>query len=98
MYKQQFNLYKKDFIAKLRSLKHSDPKSYWNLLNKADIYSSQVMQKVSLETFAEHFKKLNLLNIADADSTFQTDSSKMSEHNLELNSTISEQEVSLMNL
>ena len=68
--KKQFSLYKKDFIDKLRSLKHSDPKSYWSLLNKADNSRSQVMQKVSLETFAEHFKKLNLTNTANANSAF----------------------------
>ena len=67
---KQFNLYKKDFIAKLRSLKHSD-----------------------LESFAEHFKKLNIANTTDADSTFQIDPSKVSEHNFELNSAISEDEV-----
>ena len=90
---KQFNLYKKDFIAKLRSLKHSDPKSYWSLLNKADNSRSQVMQKVSLESFADHFKKLNIANTTDTDSTFQIDPSKVFEHNFELNSAISEDEV-----
>ena len=48
---KHFNMYKKDFITKLRSLKHSDPKkSYWSLLNKADSSRSGVIQKVSLET------------------------------------------------
>ena len=90
---KQFNLHKKDFIAKLRSLKHSDPKSYWSLLNKADNSRSQVVQKVSLESFADHFKKLNIANTTDMDSTFQIDPSKVSEHNFELNSAISEDEV-----
>ena len=90
---KQFNLYKKDFIAKLRSLKHSDPKSYWSLLNKASNSRSKILQKVSLETFAEHFKKLNTANTADTDSTFQIDPSEVSEHNFELNSAISEEEV-----
>ena len=89
---KQFNLYKKDFIAKLRSLKHSDPKSYWSLLNKASNSRSQILQKVSLEIFAEHF---NIANTTDTDSTFQIDPSKVSEHNInfELNSAISEEEV-----
>ena len=73
---KQFNLYKKDFIAKLRSLKHSDPKSYWSLLNKADNSRSQV-----------------IANTTDTDSTFQIDPSKVSKHNFELNSAISEDEV-----
>ena len=90
---KQFNLYKKDFIAKLRSLKHSDPKSYWSLLNKASNSRSQILQKVSLETFAEHFKKSNTANTADTNSTFQIDPSEVSDHNFELNSAISEEEV-----
>ena len=51
---------------------------------------SHILQKVSLETFAEHFKKLNT---ADTDSTFQIDPSEVSEHNFELNSAVSEEEV-----
>ena len=49
--------------------------------------TQNIIQKVSLEIFAEHFKKLNLTNTADEDSTFQIDPSKVSEHNL--NSAIS---------
>ena len=86
-------MYKKDFITKLRSLKHSDPKSYWSLLNKADSSRSGVIQKVSLETFAEHFEKLNLINTNDTDPSFQIDPSEVAEHNSELNSVISEAEV-----
>ena len=51
---KQLRLYQKDFITRLRALKHSDPKSYWSLLNKADNSKPQVVQKVSVETFAEH--------------------------------------------
>ena len=72
---------------------HSDPKSYWSLLNKADNSGSGVIQKVSLETFAEHFKKLNLINTNDTDPSFQIDPSEVAEHNSELNSVISEAEV-----
>ena len=54
--KWQFN---QDFNHKLRALKNSDPKSYWNLLNKADQSRRETLQNVSLETSAEHFEKLN---------------------------------------
>ena len=90
---KQLRLYQKDFIIRLRALKHSHPKSYWSLLNKADNSKSQVVQKVSIETFAEHFKKLNLKNNNDENSTYQFDPSTVSEHNLELNSAISEEEI-----
>ena len=44
-------------------------------------------------TFAEHFKKLNLINTNDTDPSFQIDPSEVAEHNSELNSVISEAEV-----
>ena len=52
---KQFNLYKKDFIAKLRSLKHSDPKSYWSLLNKADNSRSTSYAKGFFEILCRSF-------------------------------------------
>ena len=50
---------KKDFIKKLRGLKNSDAKAYWKMLNKFDGSKHDTAQKLSLEVFAEHFKKLN---------------------------------------
>ena len=53
------------------------------------------MQKVSLDTFTEHFKKLNILNPDDdtLDPEFEIDLSKISDRNFELNSSITEEEV-----
>ena len=48
---KQLRLYKKEFINKLRALQHSDPKSYWNLLNKADRTKKETLQNISLATF-----------------------------------------------
>ena len=62
-------------------------------MNKASNSKSQILEKVSLETFAEHFKKLNTANTADTDITFQINPSEVSEHSFELNSAISEEEV-----
>ena len=80
---RQFN---QDFIHKLRALKYPEPKSYWNLLNKADQSRHETLQKVSLETFAEHFEKLNSAasnhgNIEE--SNHDIDLSRISEHNFE---------------
>ena len=51
------------------------------------------MQKLSLETFAEHFKKLNTVSSDDLEQLYSFDPSKVSQHNLELNIPITEQEV-----
>ena len=75
---KQYNKYRKDLITKLRSLKSSDPKYYWSLLNKAD--KVEILQKVSLETFANHFKKLNTIETNQDD--FKIDESEISDHNL----------------
>ena len=53
--------------------------------NKAVLLS----QKLSLDIFAEHFKKLNTVS-QESDSFPQIDHAHTSEHNFELNSTISE--------
>lgn len=90
---KQFNDYKKTFINKLRSLKNADPKAYWKLLNKADGRNANTIQKVSLETFAEHFRKLNTVSTENSDSLPEVDPAKVSEYNFELNAEITEQEV-----
>lgn len=90
---KQFNEYKKTFINKLRSLKKADPKAYWKLLNKADGSYANTMQKVSLEAFAEHFKKLNTVPTENYDVLPTIDPAKVTEYNFELNAEITEQEV-----
>lgn len=57
-----FNEYQKDFIVKLRSLRSTDPKPYWSLLNKGCDKSNTVNQKVadfSFRCFFDHLKNLN---------------------------------------
>lgn len=57
-----FNEYQKDFIVKLRSLRSTDPKAYWSLLNKGCDKSNTVNQKVadfSFRCFFDHLKNLN---------------------------------------
>ena len=94
---KHLNEYKKDFIKKLRSLKSSYPKAYLNILNKSSGCSSNIAQKVSLDTFAEHFRKLNTISTENSDMIPEVDPAKVSEYNLELNAEITEQEV-LMSL
>lgn len=57
-----FNEYQKDFIVKLRSLRSTDPKAYWSLLNKGCDKSNTVNQKVadfSFRCFFDYLKNLN---------------------------------------
>ena len=51
--------YHKAFNKKLYHLKSTNPKEYWNILNKST-EGKRVVSKVSLECFAEHFRKLGL--------------------------------------
>lgn len=87
---KHFSDYKKEFIKKIRGLKNSDPKSYWKLLNKSDS-CKPVVQKISLDVFTEHFKKLNQGN--NTTDGLEIDPNLISENNLELNSEITEPEV-----
>ena len=85
--------YKKDFIKKLRGLKKSDPKAFWKMLNEFDGSKHDTAQKLSLEVFAEHFKKLNTVPHGDTDPFSIVDPAQVSNINFELNSSIIEQEV-----
>lgn len=80
-----FNEYQKDFIVKLRSLRSTDPKAYWSLLNKGCDKSNTVNQKVadfSFRCFFDHLKNLNNVdNNADV---------VLSENVTEFNSVINE--------
>ena len=58
---KQFKEFQKSFIDKLRSLRTSDPKAYWSLLNRG--YDKSVKNatssKVAMDVFFNHFKNLN---------------------------------------
>ena len=55
--KSKTKKYFKEFNKKLKNLKSSNPKEYWNILNKS-IESKQTISKISLECFKKHFQKL----------------------------------------
>ena len=46
----------------LYSMKKSDPKSNWSILNKYAPDGRDKLQKVSVESFYEHFSKLDKAN------------------------------------
>ena len=49
--------YHKHLNKKLRNLKSTNPKEYWNILNKTT-EGKQAIANISIDFFAEHFKKL----------------------------------------
>jgi hypothetical protein len=86
---RQFSEYQKAFIEKLRGLHTSDPKLYWSLLNKGCDKSKNVVQKVALGVFFNHFKELNMVvNEVDVELP-----DNIPEYNYVINSDISEKEV-----
>ncbi|XP_071139805.1 uncharacterized protein [Mytilus edulis] len=91
----QYRLYNKNFIKKLKNLRQNDCKSYWNLLNRA--CSSQTKQnivnKVSLDCFYNHFKKLNSAQDENDDTFENIDVDNITSLNTEVNRAISENEV-----
>ena len=80
--KKEFRMYQNNISNKLMSLRHSDPKAYWNLLNKYSGKKREILKKVSSEVFYEHFSKLNTVE-TDEENVF--DMTKVSHFNNELN-------------
>ena len=86
---RQFSEYQKAFIEKLRGLCTSEPKLYWSLLKKGCDKSKNVVQKVALGVFVNHFKELNMVvNEVDVELP-----DNIPEYNYVINSDISEKEV-----
>ncbi len=63
-----YNSYQRDFQKRIRNLKSSNPRDYWNIINKKPS-SSVPLNAVSSEVFVEHFKKLNA-SLDNADDGF----------------------------
>lgn len=82
--------YRKRFINKLKGLRSNDPKAFWSLLNRCE-KSDSIMNKVSIETFFEHFKKLNTASSTDDD--FNISDLDVPGHNEVLNASFTEDEV-----
>ena len=70
---------------KIRNLKATDPKVYWQIINKsADDHTRQEVKKISMQIFVEHFKKLNT-NDSKSDEGDVTDNTNIDNLNVELN-------------
>ena len=94
---KQYNVYQKNFIKKIRGLRQNDSKSYWALLNKAcnNSEKQKIVNKVSLECFLEHFKKLNTVNVENEQNDMfeDIDSNDVTNMNTEINAIITEKDV-----
>ena len=55
----------KELHRKLRSLKSKNPKDYWQIINNSTKQKEKIGQ-IALETFMEHFKKLNQIDNSDS--------------------------------
>ncbi len=56
---KSMNQYHKEMNNKIRKLKSTCPKDYWNIINNSN-EKQEVINKLSCEIFAEHLKKLNM--------------------------------------
>ena len=71
--KRECKAYQKDFIKKLRTLKSSDPKAYWNILNQKSKLSSST-KLPSCTTFFDYFNNLQEGdNVSNEDNTTISD-------------------------
>ena len=88
-----FNKYQKDMQNKVRNLKSTDPKVYWQIINKsADDHTRQEVKKISMQIFVEHFKKPNT-NDSKRDEGDVTDNTNIDNLNVELNKPFEPDEV-----
>ena len=87
---KEFRTYQNNIYNKLRNLRHSDPKAYWNLPNKYSGERKEILKKVSAEAFYEHFSKLNT---AETDEENVFDMSIITHFNNELNCLFTAEEI-----
>ena len=64
---KQFRLFNSKMHKKLRVLKNKDPKEYWKILNGSKSEKKAAHAKLKLDTFTEHFKNLNKIDVEDED-------------------------------
>ena len=83
--------YYNDVAKRLRNLRHSCPKDYWCLLNKFSAEKKDVINKVSLDVFYQHFCNLNNDDLSDVFDSF--DVNNVSDVNVVLNKSITVEEI-----
>ena len=82
--KKRQHVYFNQLNKKIRTLRSNNSKEYWNLLNKST-EGKQSVSKICLDTFMDHFKKLNLTNDRNADETRNVTPAPEEENNTILN-------------
>ena len=88
---KQIREYNSILTNKMKLMKNSDPKSYWSILHKYSSEGKKALQKVSVESFYDHFSKLNE---ATPENDFDDiDPNNLSEFNTELNSPVTDEEI-----
>ena len=88
--RQSYHKFKKYQVKKLRSLKHSNPKRYWKILNG----SKQETIKASQEQLFDYFKEVNISNHhTDADTNDMVNENAQINDNLEINCRITLNEI-----
>ena len=56
--KKTLKTYNKELHKKLRNLKVTKPRDYWDILNRASNHNEK-LGNIALQTFMDHFKNLN---------------------------------------
>ena len=85
-----FNKYQKDMQNKIRYLKSTNPKVYWQIINKsADDHTRQEVKTISMQIFVEHFKKPNT-NDSKSDEGDVTDNTNIDNLNVEIKNLLNQ--------
>ena len=64
----QKNKFAREQNKKIKSLKSKDPRTYWKIVGPAGKEKDEATNKISLEIFCDHFKKLSENNIINTDA------------------------------
>ena len=86
---KKFRQYQDSLIKRIRNLQSTDPKQYWNILNRGS-NSRQNLHDISKETFLDHFKNLNIIQNTDYEDLQPEEITHLND---ELDEPISENEV-----
>lgn len=90
---EKLKIFQQDVNNRLLNLRTSEPKSFWNALNKYSGERKEIINKVSNQAFYEHFVKLNQTFDNKGDAVTDFDFSTVTGNNDVLNTSITVQEV-----
>jgi hypothetical protein len=92
MINKKIKSYQDNINKRILGLKSSDPKAFWNLLNRYCTDSRDTVNNISKEVFLEHFVKLNESDL-DIDNLDDLDLENISCNNSFLNAEITIEEI-----